>query len=69
MDNDTDIDIDRKKLHIILEKKRKIFEVAKNLYKKYENLKESTENKVKLYPLYITSKILFPFVGILYNSK
>ena len=69
MDNDTDIDIDRKKLHIILEKKRKIYEVAENYYKKYENLKESTENKVKLYPLYITSKILFPFVGILYNSK
>jgi len=69
IDKDADIDIDRKKLHIILEKKRKIYEVAENYYKKYENLKESTENKVRLYPLYITSKILFPFVGILYNSK
>ena len=69
IDKDADIDIDRKKLHIILEKKRKIYEVAENYYKQYENLKESTENKVRLYPLYITSKILFPFVGILHNSK
>ena len=67
--NDIDDDIDRKQLRSLLAKKRKIYKLAQDYYKQYEKLKESTENKVKLYPLYITSKILFPFVGILYNSK
>ena len=67
--NDIDDDIDRKQLRSLLAKKRKIYKSAQDYYRQYENLKESTENKVKLYPLYITSKILFPFVGILYNSK
>ena len=67
--NDIDDDIDRKHLRSLLAKKRKIYRSAQDYYRQYENLKESTENKVKLYPLYITSKILFPFVGILFNSK
>lgn len=55
--------------HLIFENQKNIFNAAKEYYSNYENLKEKTEKLIKLYPLVITSKILYPMIGALYNSK
>ena len=55
--------------HLIFENQKNIFKITKEYYSKYENLKERTEKIIKLYPLIITSKILYPMIGALYNSK
>ena len=56
-------------LRLVIVKQEKFLETAKEYYSKYEKLKENNDKKIKLYSLNITSKILFPIVGALYNSK
>ena len=55
--------------HIIFVNKKKFLNEANKYYSRYEKLRQNIEEKIKLYPLQITSKILFPIVGALYNSK
>lgn len=43
-----------------------IIEKDNTIFEKYKN---KIESEIKLYSLDVTSKILFPIVGILYNSK
>jgi len=38
-------------------------------FKDFQELKDNIEKEYDLYPLDITSKILFPIVGFLYKSK
>lgn len=58
-----------KKFHLVLTDQNKIINEVKEFYSIYENIKEDIENKTKLYPLSVTSKILYPIVGAIYNSK
>ena len=64
-----DFETNPEDFHITVENKKKILIAAKEYYSKFEKLKNNIEEKVKLYPLSITSKILFPIVGVLYNYK
>ena len=64
-----DFETNQQDFHLISESQKNIFKIAKEYYSKYENLKERTEKKIKLYPLLITSKIVYPMFGALYNSK
>ena len=49
--------------------KEKIIKLTDELNTEYEELKNEVEGKMKLYPPNVTSKILFPVIGILNNSK
>ena len=53
----------------IFDARRNIYSVSDKYHSKFENLKNYVENRLKLYPLEVTSKVLFPICGILYHSK
>ena len=46
-----------------------IYKEIKMNFKDFQELKDNIEKEYDLYPLDITSKILFPIVGFLYKSK
>ena len=49
--------------------KKKIIKLADELNFKYKEIRNEVEKIIKLHQLKEISKNLFPFIGILYNSK
>lgn len=51
------------------DEKNKILQLTEELNTKYEALKNEVKKIMQLYQNNVTSKILFPVIGIIYNSK
>ena len=60
---------DRQTFNLVSTEKEEVLKIAKEYNLKFENFKNDIKEKIILYSSNITSKILFPIVGGLYNSK